>query len=275
MKRWAMAAVLLAWAAQDGMAQDAWRFRWQAGQVLTYRAEHQTKVAEVTAEGRSESKTTLTLTKRWQVQGVDASGIATVQHSLAALRMETATPRGETLLFDSAAPDKSDPRLREQLSKLIGVPLSTLRVNDRGKVIEVKESKFGPASRFEAELPFVLVLPDAEVKPGQNWERAYEITQEPPVGAGEKYAAAQTYTCTSVDAAGLHVSMTTAMKAQPKSLADRMPLLPLQPEGTVVFDLKNGRLHSAKLTVKKELKGHAGEGSSYTFESTYSEQIVP
>src|SRR5438128_4736886 len=127
----------------------AWRFRWQAGQVLTYRAEQQTQAVEVLNGTRAETKTRTNLLKRWHVLSVDAAGVATVQHSLAALRIETITPSGETLLFDSANADKSSPPLREQLAKYVGVPLSTLRVDPWGRVVEVKESKFGPASRFE------------------------------------------------------------------------------------------------------------------------------
>src|SRR5205823_5197930 len=102
MTRWATAIALLAWVAQNGSAEEAWRFRWQAGQVLTYRVDQETQATEVTSEGKSETKTKLTLTKRWEVQAVDASGVATLQHSLVALRMETSTPGGDAILFDSA-----------------------------------------------------------------------------------------------------------------------------------------------------------------------------
>ena len=56
--------------------------------------------------------------------------------------------------------------------------------------------------------------------------------------------------------------------------ADQEPLLQWQPEGEVVFDLQRGRLHSARLTINKELKNHQGEGSSYKFQSTYVEQCT-
>ena len=42
----------------------------------------------------------------------------------------------------------------------------------------------------------------------------------------------------------------------------------------MVFDLKSGRLHSASLKVDQEVKGHQGEGSSYHFQSNYSEQFA-
>ena len=52
------------------------------------------------------------------------------------------------------------------------------------------------------------------------------------------------------------------------------PRKPMQPEGEVVFDTQNGRLSSASLKIEKELLGHQGEGSSYKFQSTYTEKLV-
>lgn len=274
MTRTFVLVALLTVAGRAAQAQTSWGFRWQTGQELTYRVEQTTQATEITTEGKAETKTSMALTKRWKVLAVEATGIATVQHSLVALRMETTTPSGDTFLFDSSAPDKSAPPLREQMSKYVGVPLATLRVDATGKVVEVKESKFGPASRFEAEPPFALVLPKGEAKAEQGWERDYQITLEPPVGTGEKYNAVQKYLCTKIEGNTAVVTLTTAMKSEPKSLADRTPLLQYQPEGQVVFDLKNGRLLQAKGTIVKELKGHAGEGSSYRFSSTYTEQLV-
>jgi len=251
------------------------RFVWKAGQVLNYRIEQQTVAKDVSGGSTTESKTTLSLVRRWQVQSVDASGVATMQFSLTRLRMETKTPSGETMLFDSADADKSDPKLRDEMSKYVGVPLATVRVDGTGHVVEVKDSKYGQGSHFEVDPPFVLELTaGAEFKADKSWERSYNITQDPPLGTGEKYEAVQRYTCTKVEGAGAWVSLTTDLRTQPTGLADRVPLLQKQPEGVVVFDTTNGRLHSAQLKVNKEIKGHAGEGSSYTFQSTYTVQLV-
>ena len=274
--RRALAPVLLAlcWAQAAPVKAAGWRFRWQAGQVLTYRVEQQTRAAETTREGTTQTTTAMSLVKRWRVLAVDAAGVATVQHSLDWLRIETATPSGEKLLFDSRTPDKSDPQMREQLGKYVGVPLATLRVDAVGRVVEVKESKFGPASRFEAELPFAVVLPDAAPKAGQAWQREYNITLEPPQGTGEKYAAVQKYTCKSAEGAGAVIALATEAKAQPEAVDDRIPLLKLQPEGEVVFDVAAGRVQGVRLKVDRELKNHQGEGSSYHFQSNYSEQFA-
>ncbi|HMC63341.1 MAG TPA: hypothetical protein VKI65_00225 [Gemmataceae bacterium] len=251
-----------------------WRFRWQAGQVLTYKVEQVTNASEEVEGTKVETSTKMNNVKRWQVLNVDNAGVGTLQLSLTALRIETTTPKGETLLFDSANREKSDPQMWEQLSKYVGQPLAVLRVDGRGQVVEVKESKHGPASRFEAEPPFIITLPDEAPKQGEVWERGYRITVEPPDGTGEKYDAVQQYACKSITPDSATLGLKTQLKTQPQALADRIPLFRMLPEGEVIFDTRYGYLRSARTVIEKELTGHQGEGSSYRFKSTYTEEYV-
>jgi hypothetical protein len=267
-------AVGLVLAAAATAQAPAWQFRWQPGQVLTYKAEQTIAQEETTSAGKVEVRDRLSLTKRWQVLAVDAAGVATVQLSLAALRRETTTPRGDVLFFDSANPDKSDPQLREQMKQYVGTPLAVLRLDGKGRVVEVKESRFGPASKFEAELPFRIALPDAAPQVGQAWERAYKVTVDPPQGTGEQYDAVQRCVCKAVNGTTATLAVSAAVKTLPSAAADQAPLLSSQPEGEAIFDLQNGRLQSVSLHVDKELKGHLGEGSSFHFRSTYNEQFA-
>src|SRR5579859_2248635 len=89
----------------------AGRFRWQPGQVLTYRVQHETSAAAVVNGKKEDTSSKVGNVKRWEVLEVDAAGIATVQLSLTSLRLETTTPSGETMVYDSADPDKSTPQL--------------------------------------------------------------------------------------------------------------------------------------------------------------------
>jgi hypothetical protein len=274
MIRGELTAALLVFALAAAAPAQAPRWRWQTGQALVYRVEQSTRTLEVASNATLETKTQLNLTKRWQVVAVDPSGGAMLQMSVPALRFETTAPGGEPLRYDSANPDKSTPALREQMARYVNQPLALLRVDAQGKVLEVKESKFFPASRFENELPFVGVLPAVALKAGLAWERPYQMTLAPPQGTGEKFAAVQRYTCKGVDKGLATMALTTELKSPPEAVADRTPLLQLQPEGTWVFDVANGRLRSATLTIDKELKGQQGEGSSYRYVSSYKEEYV-
>ena len=275
MRKWFLAVLVGLVLAPLASAQaPGWRFHWQPGQVLTYKVEQVTAASDALGDTKAETTTKVNNVKRWQVVAVDAAGVATLQLSLASLRIETTTPDGEVLLFDSADPAKSNPQMREQLSRFVGQALVVLRIDARGTVLEVKDSKFGPASRYESEPPFVVILPEAVVAAGQSWERAYQITLEPPQGTGKKFEAAQKYVCKAVESGVATVTLTTTVKTLPEAVADQAPLLQMQPEGEIVFDTQTGTLRSARLQIDKELKGHQGEGSSYRFQSKYTEEYV-
>ena len=141
-------------------------------------------------------------------------------------------------------------------------------------MLEVKESQFGPASKYENELPFVGWLPERMPRPDQTWERAYRITLAPPQGTGEQFTALQRYRLTNFTAETMTVRLTTELKTQPAAQADRVPLLQLLPEGEFVFDHKRGRLLSATMKIDKTLQNHRGEGSSHHFQSVTREVLV-
>jgi hypothetical protein len=178
------------------------------------------------------------------------------------------------MAFDSTKPAQATESLREELAKYIGPVLTIVRIDARGQLVAVTESKFGPESRLQAELPFKLVLPTSAVAAGQNWERAYQIKLEPPQGAGETFDAVQKYTCKTAANGQLTIGVATEVKALPESPADRLPLLPLMPSGEVTFDAVNGLLKSARYQLAHELAGHRGEGSHYSLKSTYTENLI-
>jgi hypothetical protein len=273
-----MLAVLVLAALAPAQVQ-APRLRWQAGQVLVYKVEQTTQAIETVGGAKAETNTRLNLTKRWQVLSVDAAGVATVQLSLQALSMETKSPSGETVAFNSAsldkpAADKAAQALRDQLSKFIGPPLAVLRVDAIGRVVEVKESKFGSASRYEAELPFGCVLSEVPVAVGGQWTRLYSLTLAPPQGTGEKIAAMQTMSCKTITPTSLTVTLTTNLKEPPATAAARLPLLQYLPQGEIVFDLQTGRLQSSNLRIDRDEKGQQGEDSAYHLTSVYSEVYI-
>jgi hypothetical protein len=250
------------------------RFHWDKGHVLTYRVTHVSTATEVVGGKTNGFSSKLTLTKRWQVKDVDADGVATLEMSMTAMRHEITPPDGKALLYDSADPDHSDPAMKEELSRYVGTVLAVLRVDRYGRVVEVKESKHGSASRFESDLPFKVAVPGTDVKAGAAWERKYKITLDPPQGTGEKFDARQTYTCKSIKDGSATIAFTTTIINPPASVADQRPLLPMQTEGEVVFDMGRGMMKSAKVTISKELKSHQGEGSSYRLQSSYTEEYV-
>ena len=95
----------------------------------------------------------------------------------------------------------------------------------------------------------------------------------PPQGSGQ-YEAAQKYVCTKTDANSAVIALKMHLRTQPPTVAEQIPLLQKQSEGEVVFDVRAGRLHRARLHIDRTLQNHQGPGSSYRFASRYTEQYV-
>jgi len=274
MSRMRTIAVVFAVALPTTVFAQAPQFRWTAGQVLTYRVNQTTSATEQTAEQSQTTATRLDLVKNWKVVAVDPAGVATLSMSLSRLRMETKTPGGESLLFDSSDLAKSSPALRDEMAKFVNVPLTVVRLDSRGRLVEVKESKFGPASRLESDLPFKVVLPDGALAVGQAWERKFQIKLEPPQGTGETFDAVQKLTVKSASGPGVVIAVATSVSNLPDAPADQIPLVPLQPVGEVVFDTSKGILRGVKFQIQRELPGYQGDGSKYTFTSSYVEDLL-
>ncbi|MBI3409711.1 MAG: hypothetical protein HY040_15325 [Planctomycetes bacterium] len=271
---WALLSVFTSglFGAGSVQAQSApWQFRWQKGQTYTYKTEHVTKVAEAVEGNKTESISRINLIKRWQVVDLDAKGVATLQLSLTSMRNEQTRPNGEVLLFDSENPGKSTPELKEQMAKFVGQTLATIRIDGAGRIHEVKQ---GSASRYEAEPPFVVLLPSTAPREGQAWTRAYNVTLEPPFGTGDKFEAAQKYSCRKIEGGKATLGLTTEIKGLPESPREQLPLLQWMTEGGLVFDFNAGRLEAVRLQVDRTVENHQGMGSSYRFQSTFTEQLI-
>lgn len=271
--------LLIAWLVVVGhVSAESPRFKFSKGTTLTYHLVQTTKTIETLLDEKSkmpveqEHLTKVDLDRQWKVLDVDDQGTATLAMSITRMRWEQKLPTGETDVFDSTKPDELN---QSEMAKNVGTVLATLRVDRQGKLVEVKESKIGPASRFTVDLPFKLVLPEDAATVGSTWDRQYTIQLDPPLGTGEKYPTAQTYKVLEPQSGLLTLNLRTTIKDEPTTTADQIPLLRFASEGTLYFDSTNGRYYAARLKMQKELKNHQGEGTSYKYASTYVEDFIP
>jgi hypothetical protein len=251
------------------------RFKFEKGQVLTYNIVQATKVAEVIIDEKTNKPeeqvhfTKNTVVRRWKIVDVDDKGVATLEMTIVSMRCERKLPDGSEDVFDSAKPDKLN---KDEMAKMVGPVLAIVRVDTQGKLVEVKESKFG-SNRLSIELPLKLVLPDASPKEGQSWEREFAIKLDPPQGTGESYDAVQKFTAKAPVNGFLTVGVATSIKDMPKEAADQIPLLNMLTEGDIFFHERTGRYQAARLRTKREVLNHQGEGTKYAFETTYAEDL--
>ncbi len=271
-----LSLVALVLAASIASADDP-RFRFHKGETLTYRMVRTTVVTETILDEKTakpvetQVTTKMDVTRCWKVTEFDTKAIATLEFTIAALRWERKAGADEDV-FDSEKPDDLN---RKEMAQHVGPVLAVLKFNPLGHLLTVNDCKIGSPKSFEMELPFKMTLPPAEPKVGESWDRTFTIQIDPPHGTGEKYTATQKYTVQEPKGGFLTVGVATTIKDLPGQAADRVPLLPNLLEGTLFFHAPSGRYYGARLRTERTLKNHQGEGSSYKYVSTYSENFVP
>jgi hypothetical protein len=249
------------------------RFRWTAGQTLTYQLRQRTTVEETfgNEQQKQTRRTTsdLQLTREWTVQMVDAMGVATVQMRILALRSEIRRGEEEPLIRDSAQPDHA-----KEMAAFLNKGLLTLRMDGRGRLIAVTEARSGSAQRLEVELPFRLILPDKGWEVGQTWQRQARVKVDPPLGVGDRYTLEQKYTLLRRQGDLWTVGLSTRWTEDPP-LAEQAAVLPFLWEGELYFDVAAGQYQGARLRIDREIRDHLGPGSRYAYQSSYEEQLLP
>lgn len=277
MTRVALAAVALALPAGPAVAQAPLRFAWQPGQTHSYAVRHTTTVTETTRDGKADAPatatavTTVNLTRQWAVKAVDAAGVATLEMSITAMKQEHTRPTGELDVLDSATADGA-----KAFGEFLGKPIVTAKVDPTGKLVEAKAAVGGEAAaaRLAAELPFRVVLPEKAPAVNATWDRPFTVKLDPPLGTGETYPAKQTYTYRGMNGQYAVVGVATALVAPPATPAELQPLASWLWEGDVFLDTKLGRYHGAKLTARKEIPNHQGDGTKFVYQSEYTEAAV-
>lgn len=277
MTRGTLTVLALALAAGPAAAQTPLRFRWEAGQVQTYSVRHTTTVTETTLDEKDRKPatatavTTVTLTRRWEVKAVDPAGVATLEMVIPAMVQEHTRPNGEKVTLDSATPDGA-----KAFGEFLGKPVLTARVDPRGRLVEAKSAAGdAAAARLSAELPFRVVLPEQAPGPNTTWDRAFAVKLDPPLGTGESYDATQAYTYKGLNGPYAVIGLTTTLKAPPTTPAELQPLISWLWDGDVFIDTKTGRYYGAKLTSKKDIPNHQGDGTKFSFQSEYTEAALP
>jgi hypothetical protein len=216
----------------------------------------------------TEARTSLTLIKKWAVKAIEANGDAVLEMTITEMKTEFRKPDGSSVVRDSSQPEHA-----KEMAGFLNVPVVTIKIDPQGRLLDVKEAKAGSAARLHAELPFRLTLPDTNPMTGQKWDRAFSIKLDPPLGTGESYEFVQTFTA-GVKDGYLTAAVETTLKNPPKTLAERVPLVPMLWTGDVYFNPASGKYQAARLKVKAELPNHQGEGTKFEYESAYSEDAV-
>ncbi len=259
------------------IAQQPLKFTWKKGDELVYAVGQNTTVEELTPDEKAKKPkavktvTALKSRKKWTVTEVDAEGAATLELSIVSMKQDVTQTvddgKPKVNRLDSADPDDA------KAMPFLGKAFLTAKIDARGKLLDAKSDAKAAIDRLQVELPFRLVLPEKAPAKDEKWDRQFEIKLPPPLGTGEKFPASQTFTFRGMKDDYAVFGFATKLKEDPTDPALWPGIVPTLWEGDLFFNTKTGQYHGAKLTAKRDVPNHQGDGTKFGYTSEYTEAL--
>jgi hypothetical protein len=246
-------------------------YRFRHGERIDMAVAHRA-LTETTIGGTRQSTETATdSTKIWTVVGVDSDGRATLEHSVDGVTMTNRTSdRGEVRW--SSRGDQPPPPAFEGVLQNLGVPLSRLVVDRSGRIVERQDLR--PTAASNTGDLIVVPLPDDPVATGAEWTVPQEVVVEVPGGPRRAVRTRLRYRLENVrdGIATIRVDTTVLTPLDDPRLEAR--LLERIWDGTILFDVAEGRVIRRTTGIDRRVVGFSGPESSLRYKSSLEERLV-
>jgi hypothetical protein len=268
----ALLAGLVPLASADSVAEEkhTLQYKFAMGEVLRYSVKHMTNI-RTTIEGSSQEAESKSVSiKAWKVTDVLPGDVMEFVHVVEEVRMSNRVPNRAVTVYDSRT-DKTPPPGFEQAARAVGVPLSLIRIKPSGEIVHREEKHPQPAA--SDDLPITLRLPDEPIAVGEQWDFTYNVAADRKSGVKLQVRTRRVCTLKSVEGdlatIGVDYQILTPVSAFIESqLIERLT------KGTVLFDMKRGRLISQRFDADKRVLGFHGDASSMHFVSRLEERLL-
>ena len=280
---WSLLSALLL--AQSAAAEDAaeetakpaaspvylLRYQFRKGEIIRWKVVHQALV-RTTVSGTTQTAETHTESiKVWVVNGVDdKEGQATFVHSVESVDMRQSVSGRQDVHFNSAT-DAVVPPEFDEVSKAVGVPLSTIVIDNRGHIIKRHEERAQPnGNPGEMTVP----LPEEPVALNHTWSQPHDANVRQKDGSIRPIKTRQQFTLVAVDDGIATIRIETIVLTPIHDPALEAQLIQHVTNGDVRFDISAGRLVGQKIDIDKRVVGFQGEASSMHYLTRFTEELM-
>ena len=248
------------------------RYQFHPGETIRWKVVHRANV-KTTISGTTQTAETISESvKVWRVIGAEPGGPFTIEYSVENLDMRQRLTGRKEVRYNSRT-DKVPPVGFEDVAKTVGVPLSIVKLDARGNVIERKDKRPRPgndAHQNQLTVPF----PEKPVAVGQQWKLPYEIDITLRDGQHKKIRTRQVFTLKSVRHGIATIGVETQVLTPITDKAVEAQLVQRENAGDVRFDIEAGRVIGQKMELDKHVVGFSGPASSLHYVTRFTEELI-
>lgn len=252
---------------------DAYLLRYglREGERLNYEVTH---VAKTQTRIRGSEETSRVHTKslrHWDVKNATDSGNMVFDHVLDSVALTQQQGDAAEIRWDSGSGEAPPPQFKVVASQ-IGSRLATLTINARGQE-KHRENHFGT----EASLgmgSLTLAFPEEPIAVGHSWSVPQEVKTRTQSGEVKPIKIRTVYTLEKVKTG----VATLAVRSEPLTPIHeesvRAQLVQQLSNGTIRFDIDNGRMLSKQLDWDEQIVGFQGANSMMEYHARFTERLL-
>ena len=226
---------------------------------------------QTTIQGTSQTAETHSKSiKVWKIDKVAENGGVTFTHQVESIDMWQKTQGRPEVRYNSQT-DGEVPPGYEEAAKAVGVPLTVVTMDDRGKILKRQEKRAQPVS---LSTQMTMPLPDHPVAIGDTWSTPMDIEVVLKDGAAKKIETRQKFTLEKVAEDVATIAVDTQILTPIHDPAIEAQLIQRLSTGSVRFDISAGRVMSQQFDLDRHVIGFSGPSSSMHYLTRFTEQLL-
>jgi len=259
-------------AGQSAKPKHLLAYKFSAGETLRWAVSHNA-VVETTIQGTTQVATTHSdSVKVWRVDDVSNGSVATVIYSVESVRMTNKLPNRAPQEYDSQKQDEPPPGF-ETVADAIGVPLTTMRINQHGAVLQREKQH---AQSGSGDGPVTMSLPSEPVAVGHVWMEPQSIEVRDKEGIARRIEVRRRYELKKIDdgIATIEVEFQVLDPAVRNDPTIMVQLVQRHNSGIIEFDIEHGRVIKQKLDVDRRVLDFSGPSSRMHYVMHFTERLL-
>ncbi len=259
----------------DGSVSDSGtfllRFKFNPNEKLRYQTSQHVTQQVVSPAGQKVDESSVEQKRLFRIESVDEAGVADASMQFEHVRMETQTDENERIIFDSSMSPSAVPPKYRSVAKGLKKAAPKFHLSPTGTPL----SKDGVEEvSAVANACFMMPLPKAEIKVGEFWSSKIPVDVRLAPGVMRKINLQRSYKLKAVEDGIAEIVFYTSLENQIKTPQVKALLFQATPNGTIKFDVQNGRVLRRELRFDNYVLGALGPNTMLTAKGKTVEQLI-
>ena len=264
--------------AQDGTSEKyVFRYKFRPNDLLQWTVVSRVDQLSTRGSHRDNTETNSVSTKNWKVLEVDANGTAILEYSIRDVDMKSHSSFENVESSYNSETDNPPPVEYLDVAELIGLPIAHFTINAKGEIVKrSQKAKVAATMQFAEtaeENRITIPFPEHALGVGDAWNYSREIILPQPGGTVRKVAVRERYTFEKIQNGIATFGFRTDV-LEPLDKDSEWALRTKIRDGTIQFDMIEGRSIFQQYDVKRTALGTLPGGVSATYRSRFVEKYL-